>query len=73
MARPAYLDTVKYLRLRSVRFEKNYKLGDALNFITLCWHIVVFSRRIATEKIAIPRSAIGLLPRTEFESGIPKA
>jgi hypothetical protein len=33
-------------------------LNSALKFITLRWHIAVFSRRIATEKIAIPRTAI---------------
>jgi hypothetical protein len=33
-------------------------LNSALKFLTLRWHIMVFSRRIATEKIAIPRTAI---------------
>jgi hypothetical protein len=33
-------------------------LNSALTFITLCWHIAVLSRRIATEKIAVPQTAI---------------
>jgi hypothetical protein len=33
-------------------------LNSALKFITLYWQIAVFSRRIATKKIAIPRTAI---------------
>jgi hypothetical protein len=33
-------------------------LKSALKFVMLYWQTVVFSRRIATEKIAIPRTAI---------------
>jgi hypothetical protein len=33
-------------------------LNSALKLVTLYWQIAVFSRRIATEKIAIPRIAL---------------
>jgi hypothetical protein len=38
--------------------ESTLLLNSALKFITLYCHIAVFSRRIATEKIALPRIAI---------------
>jgi hypothetical protein len=47
-------------------------LNSALKFVTLCWHIAVFSRRIATEKIAILRIAIVRGPNLRAESQRPE-
>jgi hypothetical protein len=42
-------------------------LKSALKFVTLYWQIAVFSRRIATEKIAVPRTAIVRGPNLRAE------
>jgi hypothetical protein len=50
-------------------------LNSALKFVTLYRQIAVFSRRIATEKIAVPRIAIvrGSNWRAEFQRPKPPA
>jgi hypothetical protein len=50
-------------------------LNSALKFVSLCWHIAVFSRRTATEKIATPRNAIvrGPILRAECQRPEPPA
>jgi hypothetical protein len=47
-------------------------LNSALKFVTLYWRIAVFSRRIATEKIAIPRTAIVRGPNLRAECHRPE-
>jgi hypothetical protein len=47
-------------------------LNSALKFITLYWQIAVFSRRIATEKVAIPRIAIVRGPNLRAECQRPE-
>jgi hypothetical protein len=42
-------------------------LNSALKFVTLYWQIKVFSRRIATEKIAVARIAIVRGPNLRAE------
>jgi hypothetical protein len=42
-------------------------LKSALKFVTLYWQIAVFSRWIATEKIAIPPTAIVRGPNLRVE------
>jgi hypothetical protein len=42
-------------------------LNSALKFIRLYWQIAVFSRRIATEKIAVPQIAIVRGPNLRAE------
>jgi hypothetical protein len=47
-------------------------LNSALKYLTLCWQTVVFSRRIATEKIAVPRIAIVRGPNLRAECQRPE-
>jgi hypothetical protein len=47
-------------------------LNSALKFVTLYWQITVFSRRIATEKIAVLRIAIGRGPNFGAECQRPE-
>jgi hypothetical protein len=47
-------------------------LNSALKFVTLYWQITVFSRRIATEKIAVPQIAIVRGPNLRAECQRPE-
>jgi hypothetical protein len=47
-------------------------LNSALKLVTLYWQIVVFSRRIATEKISIQRIALVRGPNLRAESQSPE-
>jgi hypothetical protein len=47
-------------------------LNSALKFVTLYWQIAVFSRRIATEKITVPRIAIARGPNLRAKCQRPE-
>jgi hypothetical protein len=47
-------------------------LNSALKYLILCWQTVVFSRRIATEKISVPRIAIVRGPNLRAECQRPE-
>jgi hypothetical protein len=47
-------------------------LNSALKFVMLYWQIAVFSRRIATEKIAVPRIATVRGPNLRAECQKPE-
>jgi hypothetical protein len=52
--------------------DSNPLLKSALKFITMIWQIAVFTRRIATEKIAVLRIAIVRGPNLRAECQRPK-
>jgi hypothetical protein len=54
------------------RLDFTLLLNSALKFVTLCWQIVVSSRRIATKNIAIPRIAIVRGPNLRAECHRPE-
>jgi hypothetical protein len=61
-----------HLEVKWRGLDSTLLLNSALKFITLYWLITVFSRRIATEKIAVPRIAIVREPNLRADCQRPE-